>query len=987
MANSRVKAPLLIGVAVVFVGLLAWLVLRDPTTGAPNDGGAVPETVREAQTSENAVATGAAKGTASRSVASAARVDLPATEKPLPPAFEKALAGIGGRIVEPDGVPVPGATVDLLGGLIEYITLDIDKLLFEPDSYAVNITKQTAQSGADGRFQFTKIDPRGYFMIGVNLGKGRPAFRLVDNTPMPGESVDLGDIALDPRLTIIGRVVDEGGKPIQGARVRATNAPALIFQSGVAHLNPGTGLYARMGNGKSAPRIVWKMPLWTDQIFAKLPLVPAQTGADGRFRLEGAPAGQLTLLIDAPGIPATFQTFPATKAAEKDVADVSISRGEVVEGVVVDEQDAPVANAEVVLGIPSPLAAENIAFLRKPVKTNAEGKFVISGVPGRKAFFLARAPEQLDWTTDDAYELTGDEIKISVPASRSILVTVQDEGGKPLAARVAVQRAMEGMSLFPQVETPFVAKPEIVATGQYRIRGLKQGEFWVYARAPGFEIAKEKVKIEATGEPTVLLGCKREFAIECTVLGKENGKPVPLEMATVGGAPDGREAEAMGFLALGSAKTNEEGVAMVRALGKGNFNIIASHPAYAMGLSEVTIPETRSTTIQLLVGGNIKGRVVRGALPPEKPMMVALAPNGEKTIQLPKSSITDLDGNFSFKHLAPGKYKVIALKRFLNENLVSVNPMEFMRLAEENADQDCEVTDEQTTEMLLDLAKGGRKDNADDGTITGSAYINGIPAEGDYVMASGPEWVRPKKVDGSGSFNLGRVKPGEYSITLTKGTPGMGDAMRGPVAARRVNVKATDSVFVDLNIKTGKITGVVKDPGGKPVSGARVRINSTENRNDFGGGPPMRTDENGRFTVDEIGSGNYNITASVRDYANTSVSVSVRGGTTETVEIVVTKAVTLEGTIDGPLPENASWISVELQRKMPDGTFGSSNWASRQGEDKRTFIATSLAPGTYRARVRAFGEKPVNYKFVEIEVGAGGASGVVIRAEEDVPAK
>ncbi|MFN0204929.1 MAG: carboxypeptidase regulatory-like domain-containing protein [Planctomycetota bacterium] len=986
MASQKNRLALFLVLFSCLLAVAAWMFLQG---GTPAPQGDSPEAVNNSTGSskESAIADSLPSTAPARETIPNVRTST-AQEIPLPPEYERALSGIFGRVVEPEGAPVPGVEVELIGGLIEFIALDIDKLLFEPDSYSVDITQQKQTTNKDGRFRFERVDPRGYYVLGFNLGKARPTFRLVDHTPMPGESVDMGEVKLDPWLAIKGKVVDEANKAMANVRVRATNLPSAIFQSGVANLQKGTGLLVKMGNGKNTPKFMFRMPKWTDQVFDKLPFPYTTTAADGSFTIEGAPAGALTLMMDGAAVPGAYKPIPASKGSEKDVGELVISRGMEIEGAVVDENDKPVGESEVMLGIPSPLASEYVAFLRKPIKTAANGTFIMKGVPGPKAYILARGPGQLDWTINDPYEITGDEIKIKIPAPLSVLVKVTDAAGKPLTAKIAVQRAVEGISLFPQIEAPFVAKPDVVSQGTYRIRGLQLGEFWVYARADGYAITKEKVKIELGDEPTVTIQCELEFAIEATVFGKdkETGKPAPLELATVAGGPD-KGMEKLGFMGLGHAKTNKDGVALVRALGDGQYNIVATHPGYAMGLSKVQIPATKQTTIQLLVGGSVEGTVTRGGLPPEKPMMVAIAPRAEEMVQLPRTSITTFEGKFKFTHLFPGEYTVVALPRMFDGDLTKLNPMQFMAMQSENADQECEVIDEETTTVILDLNEGGRKQNPDDGFITGSAFVNGMAAEGDYISASGPEWIRAKPVDASGAFDLGRAKPGEYRVMIMRKNGSFQGPFGGSLAAKSVTVKATEPSFVEFNVRTGKLSGTVFDESKKALPNARVSITPTENPGPWGGGGPnARTDEFGKFTVDEIASGSYRVSASMGDALSSPAMIQIAEGGTQKVDIYLKPAIVVEGTFDANIPKEARWGSMQFQQKTAEGESAGREGRAEVNISEKTFRARRLLPGKYTVSLRVFGgDSSANYKSVEVDVPPGGVKGLSLRFEDAPP--
>ncbi|MBL8692650.1 MAG: carboxypeptidase regulatory-like domain-containing protein [Planctomycetes bacterium] len=974
MSKGGLRAAIAAVILIAAAAVLWILVASDSETAGRGAAELAPPPVTTAVTD----AAGAAPASSEQSGAASRAAAAPEAAK-LPEAYEKALSGIVGRVVEPDGRPVPNAPVELLGGLIEFFSLDLDQLLFQPDTLKLDLTAQKRTTDAEGRFRFERVDPRGYFLVGVNLGgRPRPALALVDRAPQAGETVDLGDIRLDPWLTLTGRLVDESMRPHAGAQVRVTNAPPIIFQAGLANLQPGTALLARMGPRAGTPKILFQLPRWTDQIFEKLPTPMATTDAEGRFRIEGAPSGALSLVATGSNMPGFAQPLPATKQSERDLGEIVAARGETVEGVVVDEQGAAVAGASVMIGMPSPLAADFVAFLKKPVLSGADGRFRVPGIGGSKAVWVARAPNVEDWTVGSTFDLDGEEVRVVVPAARSILVRVLDDRGKPLAATLAVQRAVEGLSLVPQIEPPLRVKPEPVEAGASRVRGLNKGKYWVYARAPGFAVGKETAAIEESGEPEVRITLEREFTVEATVLGKVDGKPSPLEAATVFGGPD-RGFESLGFMALGSSKTDAAGIAQVRALGQGKFNLIATHPAYASGWVQIEIPGTRTATVQLVVGGTVEGRVHRGGIPPETPLMVAIAPQG-RVPQLPRTTVTGLEGGFKFTHLAPGNYRVVAMPRVLGgDSLTRLNPMDFMAMASDNASAPCEVIDEQTTSIDIDLTTGGRAPRPDDGFLRGRVTVNGLVPTGDFVTASGPDEVRPKAITAQGTFDLGRVAPGTYNVQLLhRGTTAMGP-FPGALANRAVVVESDAETFVDLQIQTGRLSGVVVDEGGKTVANARIR--ALEKGSQFAWGSQRTSaDDTGRFAFEEIAAGTYQITATAPDFADgvATVTIPARAETTK-VEIRLVKGVSAEGTFEADLPEAARFGMMRFNRKEETDTVASMDRVNVDLE-KRTFSTARLRPGSYRVSFQVFGRNDSrSYKEVDVEIPPGGTTGLALK--------
>jgi protocatechuate 3,4-dioxygenase beta subunit len=92
----------------------------------------------------------------------------------------------------------------------------------------------------------------------------------------PGETKDLGDLVVGAKAVLLGKVVDEAGKAIRGARV-------------VAY--PGYGnLLEMMGNIVEILGNLDREPK---------PLVETKTDAEGRFRLEEVPSGTIVVAASA----------------------------------------------------------------------------------------------------------------------------------------------------------------------------------------------------------------------------------------------------------------------------------------------------------------------------------------------------------------------------------------------------------------------------------------------------------------------------------------------------------------------------------------------------------------------------------------------------------------------------------------------------------------------------------------------------------------
>lgn len=221
----------------------------------------------------------------------------------------------GRAVAKSDREPIAGARVELrpLGGN-------------SPDGALAQILAsrgemRTSTTDGGGKFGFTDLGP-GRYSVTVSRatrasedGKGRitfAPFEIGTDELQEDESMDLGDLALNPGATVSGVVTDENGQPTGLAVVTASV------------------------RGKAS---------------GALRSVEARTGEDGTFRLEGLGPGGWTAVAEAEGY-ASGQGFDFSidlDGAPPERLSLVLTRGIEVTAAVFTNSGEPVAGATCVL--------------------------------------------------------------------------------------------------------------------------------------------------------------------------------------------------------------------------------------------------------------------------------------------------------------------------------------------------------------------------------------------------------------------------------------------------------------------------------------------------------------------------------------------------------------------------------------------------------------------------------------------------------------
>jgi protocatechuate 3,4-dioxygenase beta subunit len=265
-------------------------------------------------------------------------------------------------IVREGGAPVPRALVTLLGS-------DKDGLL--------GMGVRANAAGMDGRYELVGIKPGSYVMQ-VTRFQGQPV-QTTFEVDVPDEVREHAfDISL-PTSSIVGRVVDTRGNPVNGLQVALGSADGAL--SGAEGL---VGMIAQNG------------------------LAQARTGADGQFTLRSVSAGTYRLTAgrqfggrrgggggggEAPVYgEASLDGVVVDGVSQLDGLVITVPLAGRITGVVVDGSGNPVSGAEIVYAettkerkrsrSSNPLL-DLVGAQARPIRSGADGRFEIPGLtPG-----------------------------------------------------------------------------------------------------------------------------------------------------------------------------------------------------------------------------------------------------------------------------------------------------------------------------------------------------------------------------------------------------------------------------------------------------------------------------------------------------------------------------------------------------------------------------------------------------------------------------
>jgi carboxypeptidase family protein len=770
-----------------------------------------------------------------------------------------------------------------------------------------------AWSRADGRFQIPGLP----FRAGGTIRAQRSGFAeasLAVKTPEPGGPIPPLRIVLGAGLTLSGRTVDEGGRPVAGALVT-------------------------LGNGAE------------DFVVQR-----DQTTSDsaGRFAFRNLSPGKAQLVVRRSGFAARRLPdieIPAERSA-LDLGEIELKAGAAIEGRVTDDRDHPVEGAEVIGASPFSPVVIDILEPGEPgqgplqVKTGPDGTFRLTDLePGRRTDLAVRHPGYVQANVPGVEVPTKGLLRIELKTAHGLAGRVIGPDGEPVpdASLSWLQETRTNGGSMSQESSLGTTDGD----GGFRVTGLAPGPIDLRVSAKGYVprlIEGVQIPPDRDLEGFEIRLARGAF-LEVRVLGPE-GDPLPdafvRAQAVSPGPPSFSDSDHRAWMFnRGFSHTDEEGTCSVELPGPGSYKVMVS-PSTSMSSRVTSVlveagPGKTPVEVRLAKGVSVSGRVTSRNGEGIPNAGIQLSPVQEGGATYTAGSLPD--GSFAIADVTPGRYQVHAgaagyqdaslpeievggsavegIEAQLDEkpkstatiqgHVLGLDPEELpqvriqvfgespastkvqsdgsyrlqglapgswyvMAQAPSGGQRQAEaqIATEQS-EVELDFDFGGLP-------LSGRVTVDGAPLSGARVhVFQGSTSVAQSQTAYDGTFRVGLPGPGSYDVSVLAplGTIGYAQTLQVGEGGRPVTI----------DIPTGSLSGRIVSAGA-PVPDARVEIQGIlRSPPESFFAPALRSDGSGGFESPRLAVGSYTLNVTKDGFAPATVQIEVRPGTVTPVAI------------------------------------------------------------------------------------------------------
>ncbi|MCU1246049.1 MAG: hypothetical protein JWN02_1959 [Acidobacteria bacterium] len=437
--------------------------------------------------------------------------------------------------------------------------------------------------------------------------------------------------------------------------------------------------------------------------------------------MPGLPPSELSVSFSHPGYLTARKTVAAGNGDLK--LDVVLSSGRKVSGKVIDEDGAPVSDADVT-AVPAAHAAAT-----QSAHSGADGTFTVEGLGvGRHSFAAGKS----------GYESA--EIKdVDLDTGKPIVLTLKSRLTATIHGRVAGFSGQSWISgaVHASGKKNGVSSGQIARDGSYRIENAPAGEVEVRAQTVGIDSQSSSKPVTVTVAANSDVEVNLSFDNDTTIRGvvTRNGVPVPGAMVLF------RKGE---WTASWRTTARADGSYELKGIEPGQYGVDVD----LRGNSTYSVPYevTGSATFDInATFVHVEGRVIDDGGTAVDGAVVVVEPAGDpKQSGANRQSLTTGQGTFAFDLQANALYRLTGSKQGFASAMADVD------------------THRAAAPVELELQRGGsmhlRLVDARDGT-TLTGYV--VVRNGAGQQVAHPEGQAP-----DGTFEL-RLPEGSYRISVS----------------------------------------------------------------------------------------------------------------------------------------------------------------------------------------------------------------------------
>ena len=889
-------------------------------------------------------------------------------------------ATLRGRLVLDGGAPAAKRRVRLVGVDVAHLFVD--------GSDGMSLASLETTSGDDGVFTFDTVPAGALLALHGGVDAPHSAYVPVRTTPTAGATVDVGDILLEARGTIVGRLEDEDGEPVAGADVWAADVPGLITLAvNVERFDPSQGgmmalptpdqnedprayalrlrsylgrtfLMESLPNDDLGQVHVLDTPAWARRLWEALPMARGRTQADGTFELRDVAPGMNLLVLRKAGLNAAVRpNLKVTAGARADAGTLTAEPGETLAVQVTDSGGSPVAGARVRVAT-LPLAGfRGLTFAEAEVRTDSGGNARIAGLPNGRVLVAARRGDDEPWTTLSPSSVMA-TAKVVLPTSATLRVAVRAPIAGPTPHFVLRQGPAAGelarLGLLHPVDLRDRLRAE--ADGVFAIERVTPGTYVLDVTLDGCVARQVLVAMPRTAPLDVALtAAAPAFEVLVTSMGS-----APIAGARVLVDPSDQPGLTQGVLPtyfglphwkqlpeeLGT--TDAQGRLRVVGRAPGPLRLWAMHVDHGPGSLTLELPAPLAH-MQLARAATLEGTVTERGVPVDPTRWQVTIQPTTKTRAAPAPFVfaaLRADGTFRARGLEAGLHRVEIQEAFAGRlslsNLVEIIRAQIFAFGNWGG-SDMHVRDvvlaAGATRQLridLDIAHEAKRAPAQ---VFGRVLCDGAPVPGAKLVLvrrfqSEQSWYSlPNQdltvADADGRFTTDKIDEGRQEVGVIDPRTGQQLAVVEVIAA------AGESRELNVSVRTGTIAGKVLAPSGRSLDGATISGQAE-------GGATLHAtvDAAGAFEVRGVASGQWTLDVSGVGLGSPEpVHVTVApGGAVRDLVLPTNARINLEVEVSFPAPQTV-FVTVAAS----DGRFTS----VRGSESGQVCVFANLPAGRY----------------------------------------